>query len=533
MDNMYETSNDYTFKEFIDTRDALSDWDNPFLLELFKEYLKENYEPAIKKIQPFVNEVSSNFRFTAREISRPENTPTLRHYNAYNERIDLIIRPRLGEEMTEWVFNKGLFSVENYNYEGIIKRFLLHSNGELGVTCPVACTDGLIAVIEEYKDDVHPEALKIYEHCKEGVNGDFGIGAQYITEIQGGSNIPANVLKAVAKDDHHLIYGNKFFCSATHADYIILTAVVDGTNDISVFVVPTWLPEDRKSKKRNGHRVNRLKWKLGTTELPSGEIDFDGAVAYAIGPQGKGVELTVRVVLTRSRLAIGFSSAGFLMRAAREAVLYSRFREVFDRRVDEFPMAAAQIQQLVNAAKKMSITAFEVYERYLNGLENPKSLSSFGTREVILLQKIFSSQKATEQLKVAISLFGGNGVIEDFSDIPRLYRDSVVNELWEGPKNVLLTQIYNDIRRKKATHSTLEILSAIFTQLDQGILEHNSKVIDEIIDIDLSGKPTQENMDASRRWETLWMELYESYENHLLEGYEEYSILEQKLLDKF
>lgn len=532
MEKVYNTTSDYSFKKFIDIRDSLGDWDNPFLLNLFRAYLKENYDEAAKRIKPFVDEVSNNFRFTSREIARPENNPSVRHYNAYNERIDLIIRPKLGEEMSDWVFNSGLFSTKNYEYEGIIKRFLLHSNGEVGVTCPVACTDGLIAVIEEYKDSVHPEVLKIYEHCKEGIDGEFGVGAQYISEIQGGSNIPANNLKAVPNGDHYLIYGNKFFCSATHADYVVVTALIDGTDDISVFILPSWLPENRKSKKRNGHQVNRLKWKLGTTELPSGEIDFNGAVAYPVGPQGRGVELTVRVVLTRSRLAIGFSSAGFLMRAAREALLYTKYRDVFDRKIDEFPMAAVQVQDLVNSAKKMSIMAFKVYERYLKSLENPKTLESFGTREIILLQKIFSAQHATEQLKVAITLFGGHGAIEDFSDIPRLYRDSLINELWEGPKNVLLTQIYNDIKRKKTQYSTEEILQAIFPLFDRETIQRNASLIDTIIKIDLSAKPTPENMNASRDWESLWENLYENYSEYLLQPYSSFPIVENEVLEK-
>lgn len=118
------------------------------------------------------------------------------------------------------------------------------------------------------------------------------------------------------------------------------------------------------------------------------------------------------------------------MRAAREAMLYARFRQVFDRKIDEFPMAAAQLEDLQDAAKRMAATAFTIYERFLQ-TDNEDAVQAFATREIILLQKIFASKEAVEKLRLAISIFGGHGAIEDFSSIPRLFRDSMVNELWE------------------------------------------------------------------------------------------------------
>src|SRR5690606_15863478 len=130
----------------------------------------------------------------------------------------------------------------------------------------------------------------ILQHCTEGIDGDFGVGAQFMSEIQSGSNIPANILQAIPTDDgHEVLYGNKFFCSAAHADYTVVTARVKDTGHIGLFVVPSWLPGDKTKFKRNGAVINRLKRKLGTCELPTAEIDYDGAIAYPVGPIERGV----------------------------------------------------------------------------------------------------------------------------------------------------------------------------------------------------------------------------------------------------
>src|SRR5699024_10414657 len=112
------------------------------------------------------------------------------------------------------------------------------------------------------------------------------------------------------------------------------------------------------------------------------------------------------------------------------------------------------IQTVVQTAKRTTAGVFKVYDRYLKSRYQAKNTNTdqakkvqFQVRELILLQKIKAAKDAVETIRLAISLFGGNGVIEDFSSIPRLYRDAMVNELWEGPRNVLLTQIHRDMQK--------------------------------------------------------------------------------------
>ena len=517
-----EKGKKYSFDNFLEIRSNLNDLDNPFLQAVLKDIVEKDFDRLKEKLEPFSEKLSTEWRKATAEIARPENHPKIRHYDAYNRRIDRIIRPQEAIQLADEIFGEGLFSSHNDYFEGITKRYLLHGNGEAGITCPLACTDGLIALIEAFYEDSHEEVKKIHQHVKEGVNGQFGIGAQFMSEIQGGSNIPANILKAVNNGDHYLLFGNKFFCSAVHADYSVVTARIDGTDQIAVFVVPSWLPGNKEKEVRNNFKINRLKWKLGTTELPSGEIDYDGAVAYLIGPENKGVSLAVSLVLTRSRLDIGFASGSFLMRAAREAKVYAAFRDVFDRKIEQFPMAAAQLADLEDAAKRTVATAFHIYHQF-EQMSKLQPKEAFALRELILLQKIYSSKEAVDKLRLAISIFGGHGAIEDFSDIPRLFRDSMVNELWEGPRNVLLAQISRDLLKSKWPLN--EMLAAMFPHLTEGeVLSYTSK-IESIIEKYLVASPNQENMKAARQWELIWEELFVSYQEFVASKFVDLPIL--------
>ncbi|GKV67199.1 MULTISPECIES: acyl-CoA dehydrogenase family protein [unclassified Sporosarcina] len=520
----------YTFDTFLEGRDRLNDLDNPFLLNVLSNLSGNQWEQQLGRLEPFSEKLSTSWRKVTNEIARPENHPKLRQYDAYNHRIDRIVRPAEAVRLSEDVFGEGLFSSAQLPYEGIVKRYLLHGNGEAGITCPIACTDGLIALIEQFYDEVPDEVRAIHKHAKEGIDGKFAVGAQFMSEIQGGSNIPANILQAVPDGSNYRLYGNKFFCSAVHADYSVVTARIEGTDHVAVFVVPSYLPGDQPNEKRNGYRINRLKWKLGTTELPSGEIDYDGAVAYRIGPENRGVALAVGIVLTRSRLDIGFSSASFVMRAAREAKLYGRFRQVFDRKIDEFPMAAAQLDELEGAAKRMTATAFHMYKMFSEQDEYDE-LQKFALRELILLQKIYSAKEAADQLRLAISIFGGHGAIEDFSAIPRLFRDSMVNELWEGPRNVLLTQVYKDLAKVRKTLSVEKIVEAMFPHLSLPEVEQYSRRIEELMTAGLTGRPDSSNKNAARNWELLWEELFLSFQYAVTEPFTELPIVREELLN--
>jgi alkylation response protein AidB-like acyl-CoA dehydrogenase len=146
-------------------------------------------------------------------------------------------RDSIDESMEEEIFSEALFSAATSPWVKLIKMYIIYQNGEACVACPITCTEGLVEILKQYADT--EETRKILRHCQEGIDGQFAIGAQYLSEIQGGSDVPANVLEAVQEDGQWRLYGNKFFCSATHADYALVTAKPVGSEKVGIFVLPS------------------------------------------------------------------------------------------------------------------------------------------------------------------------------------------------------------------------------------------------------------------------------------------------------
>lgn len=521
-------ANDYSFHPFVKEREGLTDFENPYMKTLIHHYVQDEDVSFQSNMENFSEKIHSRWKPWIERISRKESQPELVHYDAFNNRIDEIRRPMEMNMLEEEIFSEALFSENTSHWERTVKRFLLHHQGEMGVMCPIACTDGLAAVMEQFKDELQPELISILNHLKEGRDGSYGIGAQYMSEIQGGSNIPANQLLAVKDGQNYRLYGNKFFCSATHADYSVVTALVEGTKHVAMFIVPSWADEGKTT--RNHYRINRLKNKLGTTELPTAEIDYDGAVAYQLGEVDKGIGLAVGTVLTRSRLDIGFSSAAFMMRAAREATMYAHFRDVFDRKIAEFPLAFAQLQELDEAAKRSSTAAFEIYDRFIraNQLGNTpaESQEKYLVRELILLQKIFSSKEAVDMLRQAISIFGGHGVMEDFSSLPRLLRDAMVNELWEGPKNVLLSQIYRDLKKMKDWYPVKKFMADLLPDSEQSKVDHYALELEQLLEYPLTGDISDQSIAHAKQWETFCQSIFYEYQIQVKKKFADEPLLE-------
>ncbi len=105
----------------------------------------------------------------------------------------------------------------------------------------------------------------------------------------------------------------------------------------------------------------------------------------------------------------------------------------------------------------------------------------FDLRELIILQKMVTAYETVDVIRKAMSILGGHGVIEDFSSLPRLFRDATVNELWEGPRNVLLMQVFRDIQRVSAWYAPEEFVGNLLRGADQGTIEALSATLRDFL----------------------------------------------------
>lgn len=524
--SLSDRNNPYNFNDFLEWRRNVDYYrDDLFIQKVIRHYTGGEFEKVDAEARAFSKKVSFRWRDLSERIAQPEKRPYMMHYDGHHNRIDRIVRPAETETLEKEVFSEAVFSDKTSPLVKLIKMYLIYQNGEACIACPLACTEGLVMLLEKYAES--EDTKRILCHCKEGIDGDYGIGAQYLSEIQGGSDVPANLLEAVEEDGVWKLYGTKFFCSATHADYAVITAKPAGSEKVALFVVPSWLPGNKEKEIRNGFTIDRIKWKLGTSELTTGELTFNGAVAYPVGPLDRGVANVVGIVLTYSRLTVGLSAAAFMTRAVREAKKYAEFRDAFGTKIEHFPLLYENNARLENVAKRTTAAAFKLYHDFLSlegglkpGLvtDEPEELRKrrFDVRELVMLQKITAAWDSTEVIHEAMSIFGGHGVMEDFSSLPRLYRDSAVNELWEGPRNVLLTQLYRDMKRVMDWYNPAEFVGNLLKGAQQSIVEKLAKEIVELLNYPDIYSMNPETIKAWRRWDLFCAELFHAYQDFAL-----------------
>jgi len=524
-----DRSNPYTFDAFLDRLHGFDFYaDDPFLQKALKHFAGDEFVELDLKLREFSSKVSFRWRPLTDTGGCPNKLPYVEHYNAYNRRIDRIVRGSETVQLEKEIFGAGLFSSKVTAWERMTKRYLLHQLGEFGVMCPMACTEGLVALINQFPRDQTPDIMAILEHCTEGLNGEFGIGAQFVSEIQGGSDIPSILLEAVPEGTRYRLYGSKFFTSAVHADYAVVAAKILGSEDVGTFVVPSWMPGNKEKEIRNNFRINRIKWKLGTAEVPTAEIDYDGALCYAVGPTNRGVANVVGIVLSLSRIAAGIANTASMTRAAREAQLYAEFRNVFGAKIGEWALANQQVRDLVYESQRCLAGLFKIFALFqeLGGRLQPglasdepleKQRKRFLLRELIIIQKLVTSYDAVNIIRKGISIFGGHGVIEDFSSLPRLFRDAMVNELWEGPRNVLLMQVFRDLGRAVEFYPPDQFLGHLLSGAPPK----------EIADLgrrarEFATKPPFQNLDKDARrravaWEAFVVDVFRVYQETALQ----------------
>lgn len=557
--------NPYSFDDYVFVKDNFNFYqDDEFFQALVKKYVPfSEFEKIDSELRELSDTASFRLKALANEATRLENRvkcTIIQHYDAYNHRVDQIKRCSETETLEREIFDLGLFDPKrNSPWSKFVKMFLLYQIGEAGVMCPIACTHGAVELLQKYESELEPEAYKILTALRDGTDR-YKLGSQFVSEIQGGSDVPANLVEAVFQEEVGSdgvsncwrLYGQKFFCSAMQADYAVVTAKpknVPSSTRVAAFVVPAWLPGNEDRGIRNSYTIDRLKQKLGTAELPTAEITYNGAVAYPVGPLEKGLADIVGIVLSLSRLHVAFGMAAGLLRIAREATLYSQFRTAFGVPISSFPLMINQINEVNHNAMRSAAGAFKVYSEYIyfdekliSGIRELQKIEDlterkrrFRLRELIMLQKIVVADDTPAIIRKAISFFGGHGIMEDFIDFPRLYRDSLIMELWEGPRNVLLAQIHRDFQRVAEWYSADEFVRDLLEEVDEETIKFYATEFSRIIAYDSLLRSDTETLELCQDWENLSHELFHLYQDQALAAlnYKGKPLKFSKLLRKF
>lgn len=408
------------------------------------------YTRAEANLTRFGEQAATNLDRWAREEDRIGNHPRLDRYDAIGRRTEQIEFHPNHDRAGAVIWASDILALQaepGHIVEQMALFYLLSHNGEGGHCCSIACTAGLIRALQT----VGSEPLKA-RFLAPLVDADYGTmqhGAQFLTEVQGGSDVGANALRAADHGDGtYRLTGEKWFCSNVNADQFLVMARPDGapsgTRGLAVFVVPRVLDDGTT----NRFFIRRLKDKLGTRTLASAELDFDAAVAYPLGPLDQGFKTTVELVLNTSRLLNAVSCAGVMRRAAIEAATFAAHRSAFGQPIGSYPLVQEAIADCVSEYTAAVASGFAL-AALLDCLETGQASADEQAvyRVLVNLNKYVTSVRGSHVVHRAIEVLGGNGAIESFSVLPRLYRDMVVLESWEGTHNVLCLQVQRDMQR--------------------------------------------------------------------------------------
>ena len=407
----------------------------------------------VESLADFGARVSSELDGWVRENNRDENLPVLRRFDGQGNRTEEVVFHPLYHELGRAIYGTGVMSryAEPGQQFGTLGLMYLYSqNGEAGHACPLACTAGMIRILQQSGGhEVWLERLL-------DPNYDTHFHAsQFLTEVQGGSDVGANAVVAREEEGQWRLYGEKWFCSVIDAQLFLVTArpegEASGTRGVKAFVVPR-----NVDGQVNGFNIRRLKYKLGTRSMASAEVDFVGAVATPVAD----FKDVVQVVLNTSRLYNAVASVGMLQRAWREAHAYAHTRVAFGQPIVGFPTTARIVARLrVEAAANRATTFWLAHLSDEIALGRASEADERAFRLLVNLNKFWTSVQGTHGIRDAIEVLGGNGAIESFSVLPRLLRDSIVCEAWEGGHNVLCAQALRDCSRLGLHHDLRAVLA--------------------------------------------------------------------------
>jgi putative acyl-CoA dehydrogenase len=331
-------------------------------------------------------------------------------------------------------------------------RFYMVAQVENGHMCPVTMTRASIAALASAPSLLARIMPKISSHSydprvlpwQQKTSITIGMG---MTERQGGTDVRANVTRAVRTGEAYALNGHKWFMSAPMSDAFLVLAQAPG--GLTCFFMPRLRPDGRI----NGLRFRTLKDKLGNRSNASSEVEFEDAQAWAVGGEGEGIRTILRMV-QMTRLDCAISSAGIMRMALAQAIHNARYRSVFQKKLIDQPMMRAVLADMALEVEGAVAVVMRLCRAFDHACDMAESARA---RLLTPAVKYWVCKTAPALVYEAMECLGGNGYVED-SVLPRLYREAPVNAIWEGSGNVMALDVLRAFRRDDG-RSVVEILA--------------------------------------------------------------------------
>jgi putative acyl-CoA dehydrogenase len=370
--------------------------------------------------------------------------PVLDTHDRYGRRIDEVTFHPAYHQLMTLGLEAGLASAA---WDGTPNGHVLHAailfltgQADSGTSCPMTMTYASVPALAVEPGVGAPWIEKIrggrYDPAVRPAADKAGVTiGMAMTEKQGGSDVRANATRAEAtgEDGWYRLTGHKWFCSAPMSDAFLTLAQAPG--GLTCFLLPRWLPDGTRNA---GFRVMRLKDKMGDRSNASSEVEYHGALAQRIGDEGRGVAAIIRRV-QHTRLDCVVGSAQQMRGALAQAIWHAQHRSAFQKRLIDQPMMAAVLTDLAlesEAATALSLHLAGTFDR-----NDPVG------RLLTPIAKYWVCKRAPNLIYEAMECLGGTGYVET-GPMPRLFRQSPLNAIWEGSGNVIALDVLRAFGRE-------------------------------------------------------------------------------------
>jgi acyl-CoA dehydrogenase len=468
--------------------------------ELERVYPEEAFEWAEPRLSDFGEVVGNTIADNADYIDK--HGPELHTYDKDGEVQNFVQYPAEQFEDERLAYGAGVVAdafeappgrdepMPYTHYFGML--YLLSYAETSAFVCPVAMTAGAAHVLEKFGDE---QTQAYYKALTSRSRADLIEGAMFLTEKQGGSDVGAAETEAVYDEDagYWRLTGEKWFCSNIDAEGTLALArtpdAPDGTEGLSMFLAPHGDPDEGVLTKGdreefdgappadalNDQYYRRLKDKLGTTAVPTGEVEFDGTKAFLVGETERGFKQMTEM-LNLERLSNAAGACGIMGRALLESRIHAANREAFGQSIDQFPLMRRDLVDMTVDHEAATAFTFDVARVFAEREQAVRAGDDEETRESYQLlrlltpiAKLKTARLAIDTASYAMEIQGGNGYVEDFVT-SRLLRDAQVLPIWEGTENILALDVLRALDREDAHEPFLELVGERLSGIDHPAL---------------------------------------------------------------
>ncbi|HEX6421775.1 MAG TPA: isovaleryl-CoA dehydrogenase [Acidimicrobiales bacterium] len=377
--------------------------------------------------------------------------PELRTHDRFGHRVDEVAYHPAYHELMRVAVGHGLhaspWAVERSGaHVARAAGFVVWSQVEAGHGCPVSMTYSVVPALRNQPDlaaEWEPRlAARAYDPRDVPAAEKAGaIAGMAMTEKQGGSDVRANTTRAEpAGDGTWRLTGHKWFCSAPMSDLFLVLAQAPG--GLSCFLVPRWLPGGDRN---DGFRLVRLKDKLGNRSNASGEIELEDVTAWPVGEEGRGVRTIIEMV-AHTRLDCVLGATATIRQATAQALHHAAHRSAFGKALADQPLMRVVLADLAVESEAATVTAMRLARAFDEAAAGDDEAGAF-RRLATAVAKYWVCKRQPTVVAEALECLGGNGYVEE-SIMPRLFRESPLNGIWEGSGNVICLDVLRAMARE-------------------------------------------------------------------------------------